>query len=927
MWDCGIRLHVARLKTRQRKHDGGCGIRCFYEMDHAFSRGLPFELGDLWRKSTFQLDDRGDTLFCPLPTDLPDLELEETKDLFKEDFHLPELGQITGLDNEQLEDVESDAVSSVDELTSDIPLAEPSADIWTLDLTLNEAKQNPHLYTWEAFDRKSVHSAERTSYLSEAGPKVFDVAVRRLESRGVESGVLPQDVLLMALCNLALGRSSLFFRWDLAKESFARTLLDIPLSGYSTASSNGLIQRMLDFGTDFRMLDDYGHSATSYKRTCTAILALKGCIVRMVDCVEALITKAIPHIRSVLQLQFRTERSAQLLKTLRMLVNALDGLDTDEAVISTLSSQVNQIVLTQTCFAEILKVVLAKISAPWLERLCVDLGLSEDRIHQQVIESQLSDNDSAKDPNTSFGSNAQNTETLPDFVEDNDRTLILECKHSLKALRRHLPDHDLSLGRPNQLRELLLGQEEHGISSNDMTAPLHADEPEGLAWSSDPEAQLGYLGTLDSRISQPLDSLQRQVDHLQAETDSILRGETGTVKRSPLSDTLDFNPIERLRPLIQTHARLINVTILRHIFWTCRLQHHLDLQKQYHLCGNGDFTARLSKALFSAETQSAERKRGVIPTGETMGLRLGTRDGQRWPPASSELRLTLDGVLAETYHSGVSTTTPTRVTKELPGGLSFSIRELPDEEIERVLDSESIYALDFLRLQYNAPPGLEAIFTPASMQAYDSIFRQLLRMLRILNVTTKLRETFRQRGLNQGTMARNARKFVAGAHHFTSLLTSHFLDIGIEALWRDFVASIAGVEKALESIDERVCGGRQQILGLDGLRHLHEQCLENIRSRLFLRRKHEKIRTGVENVFTAILNCAAALEKDDPDALDSPYTEFQDKVAVLLDLLRTAARKPSRAKMELETAEGDAEAISFLLRRLDWNGFYRKDGA
>jgi hypothetical protein len=167
---------------------------------------------------------------------------------------------------------------------------------------------------------------------------------------------------------------------------------------------------------------------------------------------------------------------------------------------------------------------------------------------------------------------------------------------------------------------------------------------------------------------------------------------------------------------------------------------------------------------------------------------------------------------------------------------------------------------------------------------------------------------------------------VAGAHHIISLLTSHFLDIGIEAPWRDFVASITEVEKALGEEDERRRGGKPSIVGLDGLRHLHDQCLESIRTRLFLRRKHEKIRTGIETVFTAILNCAAALENDDFGVLESLCAEFQDRVAVILDLLRTAVKKSSRAKTDLDTAESETEAISFLLRRLDWNGFYRNDG-
>ena len=82
------------------------------------------------------------------------------------------------------------------------------------------------------------------------------------------------------------------------------------------------------------------------------------------------------------------EQSHHLLGILRALVDTVDGLSSDEEVISALSKPVYQIVSTQTRFAGVLQVLLARVSAPWLERLCIDLGLSGDRLHQRSIESQ-----------------------------------------------------------------------------------------------------------------------------------------------------------------------------------------------------------------------------------------------------------------------------------------------------------------------------------------------------------------------------------------------------------------------------------------------------------------------------------------------------------------------------------------------------------
>ena len=887
-------------------------------MEHAFSKGFPFEIEDVWRQSTFQLDEKEKTLFRPLKTDLPVLEFEDTPGLFKEDFHIPELGHSNGYDEQQLDEIESAAVSSI--TAPEDQSVDLLADVWTLDLTLNGAKPIPRLHTWEAFEKRHVTNADSIAYVSEAGPSTFDATARRLEKRAVNSSVLPQDVHLRALCNLALGRSSLFFRWDAGKKSFNRTLPDVPASGYSIASSDSLILRMIDFGSNFRILDDYGRSPASYKRTCTAITSLKGCIVKTVDSIEQHITRSIPQIRSILQLQCVTEQSHQLLEILRMFVHSVSGLSSDEEVISELSRQVHQIVAFQARLARILQILLARVSAPWLERLCVDLGLSEDRFHQRPVESESYESSGAEASSASLEQDNLVASALPDFVENDDRILMLECKQSLKALLRHLPENSPTLPQSLLVQAMISDPEDQSTPLRNASHLLMTDTPESLAWS-DTETQLDYLSTLDSRMSQPLTSAEQHNDRLQAEIAVAINDDIGQVGDTALEDTVDYNPIERLRPLIREHARLINDTLLHHLFWTCRLQHNLDLQHQYHLFGNGDFAARLWTALFSPEAQSAERKRGNIPTGETMGLRLGTSDGQHWPPASSELRLTLAGVLTETYHPETpNDKTPKADIKELPGGLSFSIRELPDAEIEKVLDSGSLYALDFLRLQYIPPPGLEAVITPSSMQAYDAIFRQMLRMIRVLYVSETIKKRSR---LKERLDSASFRRFSIEAHHFTSTIMSHVMHIGIQTPWRAFIASVAEVQAALMAGEE--CTAKRPALGLDGLRRLHEQCLESIRTRLFLRRKHEKIRNAIEEAFTAILGCAATIEKDDVDACETIYAEFEERIAELLGVLRTAVNRPGKIRADMEIAEKDTEGMSLLLERLNWNGFYRSD--
>ena len=887
-------------------------------MNAAFSEGFPFEL-DVWRQSTFLLDDQSAALFIPLEPEPPTLEVHHGHGLFGQDFDLPELGDSHGVDDERLRDLQRKISDPLELAPISSRSAESPIDVWNLDTSLDHAKAIPCLRTWEDFNEKHLPNPERTALLSEAGQSVFDVVVQRIEQRPVESGVLPQNVLLRALYHLALGRSSLFFRWDAERNSFVRTLANVPMSGYSATSSDSVVQRVLGLGTRFRTLDRFSRSAHAREHTCTALTALKGSITKALDGIEKHITVAIAHVRSLPQLSKVFERPCELLGILESLMNAAHDLNEDEDVISAISDIVNESFTTHPLFAGVLQTLLARVSAPWLERLCVDLHLREDSLSLRPFEDEGYEHDALQSPDLPLEPVEMDQGALPHFVDKEDRALILDCKRSLASLRKQLPGHTPTFSQTNDNYLTLFadGGPSHSKGDGELATALDKN----LAWS-DTEAQSDYLGALNSRMSQSFTMTEEVLDGFTATLDAALVADVGSVKNSTELDRHDFNPIEKLRPLIQAHAKLINEAVLRHIFWTCRLQDHLDLHHQYHLFGNGDFVARLSTALFSNETQSAERKKGNVPTGEAMGLRLGTRDEQRWPPASSELRLTLAGVLTETYRPSGPLAEVTKVdVKQLPGGLSFSIRELPDDEIERVLESGSVYALDFLRLQYHIPPGLEAVITKSCMQTYDAIFLQLLRILRMLDVATKLKERTRLAMAERNTHVIREAKLASEAHHFVSVIMSHVLDIGVRSPWQAFLSSVGQVEAALTTQNER--HENKIMIGLDGLRGLHEHCLDTIRSRIFLRQKHQQVRSGIEEVFTAILRCSASLEKNESDAFRTSVMKFKDGVKGLLTTLRTAVNRPGKVRVDMSVGDGDAEAMSLLLEKLNWNEFYR----
>ncbi|KAK3721760.1 hypothetical protein LTR37_002925 [Vermiconidia calcicola] len=895
-------------------------------MDDPISRGLPFELGDIWHHIEVHPEEGTETLFKLLPADFEDLKLNDAINTYHHDLRLPELDCVNGDVGEQLRGVDSDAVSFVAALEGhETESNDANTDVWTINFDREEAGDFTRLHCWESFEKKAVPNAERTPYLSEAGPNAFDAALTQFEKGSTRTGVLPQDVMLRALCNLALGRSSLFFQWDAAKNVFACSLPDTPISGYSSTASESLLKGMMHLGTTYRTLVDYASSDVPFSPSHTAIIAFKGCIRTLLDAIERNVTQRTSGIRSILRLQRVTTVVHHLLELMSKLMDSIKDYATDEAVISALSDRVHYIVSAQHSFSDIPKLILARTSQPWLDRLCTDLGLKQDSVQQSVYRPE-DDMEDVKDTSSiSIAPQPQKIRSLPSFVDENDRALIMETRESLQTLREHVPNYgldtqilsDVSLGDLNGIGHATL------LFSNEGRSTLMED---GSAWTDD-DAQHQRLAFLDAQMSQLPTHHEQHQDRLEMIIEQTLDTDHSVTAHATFCGNLEYNPIEQMRPVIKAHRKLISKALLRHLFLHLKLLDHLHLQRQYHLFGNGEFVSRISTALFSTETQSAERKRGVVPTGETMGLRLGAREGQRWPPASSELRLTLMNVLTETHGKEKSGQSPS-VKKVLPGGLSFSIRELPDQDIERVLDPSSIYALDFLRLQYSPPPCIDAILTPMAMQSYDTVFRFLLRLLRVLDITTKMqtavarsRPSYGWRRSKQSTEMRTKARFASEAHHLVSVLVSHLIQVGIEAPWRVFSSTLARIEKALhdESHDNE---DDNSLVGLDSLRKLHDDFLQNVRNKLFLRQKHERIRSAIEAVFTAILSCAAALEQEKTDDLAVTLKTFERSISDLLALLRTALDKPPKSSSMTDSLESEVEAMRMLLVRLDWNDIY-----
>ncbi|KAM3423667.1 Spindle pole body component [Cercospora zeina] len=427
-----------------------------------------------------------------------------------------------------------------------------------------------------------------------------------------------------------------------------------------------------------------------------------------------------------------------------------------------------------------------------------------------------------------------------------------------------------------------------------------------LPWDEAPE---NYLSELDMSISgtprqQATEAEQFRDDVLKAISAGIEHSSTDLMCTSP-----SLSPIEQFRPLISTQHKLVSGVLLRQLLRQYELHKQLMLQRSFQLLGDGSFTSRLSRALFDKDVQSAERKRGVIPTGDDLGLRVGATKDQRWPPASSELQLSLMGILAEASNTS---STPTSL-------LSFAIRELPEEEIEQVLDPHSIHALDFLKIQYTAEPPLDSVITTTSLNQYDMIFRFLLKVLRLLHVTAELPRTApssRCEPTRPETLS-----FSHQAREFVVVLADHVVSIGITPPWQAFIATLMLLDRDLQLEDERAEFAKKAAIDIEGLRSLHETCLDRIRNRLFLKKKQQKLYRGMEDVLSSILKCATDLQTENTDGVSkADHEQFQRKLVHLLNTLSETVEKPAKTTSAADAEDADMTRV--LLAKLDWNGYH-----
>lgn len=855
-----------------------------------------------------------------------------------------------------------------------------------------DCTRQAEIRTWTAFDRGEPEPT--ATFLTEASSAAFDALLAADDNPfkvpdNDKYAIIDSGPYLACLVSLALGRSSLLYAWDDGKTSFVATRERVKLQGYTGETLEGLGLACKECGESTRWLQSYVQQIYA-AHASPARTALANAVDKLLLTTQSELGARSGRVRSLLQLQALVQPVRSILVYFRGLIRRLSKSRSDEQLISVLFEEANSVEYKDGVLRNAVCEVLSMVSRPWTDFVEEWIGLRPEeglvitkdgpgRSFVRVENKMWVDDQGfeLEEPDYFLDEDA-----MPSFIPEDIAREVFETGRNLRALRTNHPEHPLA--RPDCIAACKPPRLEWHFDWDAMSrVERKAKEYEEalsrfLKWgdgvhctgssiskdtSLETSSSLQFFGQDESQIATNLLASINTIDNpppqsipTQDNLRQILTQQLFSPSPTTPSAESDFNPHWSLLPLLSfgpvvaAQAKIINAECTRLLFASHDLRSHLGLQRQYHLLGNGLFCSRLSHALFDPDLDTAERQSGVALAsgGGVMGLRLSGRD--TWPPASSELRLALMGVLAESYEEATSHAGPQQLGRQqrrggsgggLPPGadMSFAVRDLDPGEIEKCVDPDGLEALDFLRLSYRPPAALLQVFTPVVLLKYDRVFRLLLRVLRMLYVVNRLFRDVVVATPDGGATALRFR-FRVEAHHFVTRLAAYLFDSGVGGPWARFEAWLDGVEGDSDGSGTGSGTGSTSYGGPDRIRERHEQALDEIMAGLLLRRRQRPVLELVEDVFRCILGFAKVLRRGGNDGAEEKevktlYAAFRKKVELFITVCRGMSEKPGGGAgsgrgrgTEGEAGRNDRpgveDGIARLLLLLDMSGHFAK---
>lgn len=839
-------------------------------------------------------------------------------------------------------------------------------DVWSSPLDLEKQKA-PQLRSWETFYGKTFQEP-RTTYISEGGPQIFDAILAAQDGDTEDDGlcrrsgcVIKSLDLVSSLLELGLGRESVLYRYEEHERSFLPLIVNGRMSGYSLETIQSLSATFINHGNRTKRLQSFIDETQTSSKSFPTSIALASSISAIIATLHAQIGGSPTSARSLLQLQSLFERPGLILSYLNDIIIKVDAARSDEELLSRLYEHVEDSEHSTEWIRPALFQILANVSKPWLDSIGKWMGLKEKTaadLHGHghgfvVVREEMQRLEGGKE--TKKLEYDFEHLFMPNFISEEDSLIIFETGKSLRLLESYRPEHPLS--RPTQAGTLDAPDLNWQFSWRDVERNrLQAQEYESnleksianfnLYGGNSGNVQPHKEGVVQAEITTVELSEETARAYIQASIaafekpllDVKVEGRNNIFckciynemsEEETFAPALSLLPVLSFNPVIASQALLINRACLHLLFKEHNIRSHFSLLHRYSLFGDGVFASRLSHALFDPELDSAERRKGHSPASIS-GLKLGSRD--TWPPASSELRLALMGILTESYYgSGRGAEGSSMFREELPGGLSFAIRDLPEDELQRCMDPNSIEALDFLRLQYRPPPPLDAVITQASLAKYDVVFKLLLRAGRMLFVANQLLLDTKPRFANRQGADPVSESFRIESHHFVSAICRYFFN-GVQANWDILQRRLEDIDKALSR--DGISDGDS----LHKLRDFHESLLDRLMFTLILRQRQAQVMNLLEEIFSLILvfarHAGTEATRDMGHSgskvdLKENYQKFRKKVRVFISVCRGLSERRGEGGTKTHDAgeelrEDGGNTIDYLLLDFEMSGFYAK---
>ena len=849
---------------------------------------------------------------------------------------------------EQTDATASSTTTHASDQTDEDEHFEQADDIWDINLLPKAHTERVVIKSWDTFPTHPAAQWQPLS-LSEAGRCGFDAALVHQATRsGLENSgrVAQTEPFLFSLFKLGLGWNSVFFRFNEQTKKFEKNIKDARISGISLPAMDSLIQEFLECGTYVRYIRHFIATAPSKVNHTSSLSGLCRAVFILLCSVEDQLFERFRAGLSLLELQETFRRCGCLMKCLLDIANSAANTNSDGDTVSNVFGKCDHYSQQFVWLSDILHELMTLVATPWLSLIAKWMG----------VETRSSDLDEV------LGAGV-----MPDFVPPEHAGAIIESGRILRLLRKFHPSHPfvdrkLSSSTPASLSF------EYAITWEDIDriqSKAHTYEAKVRAEISKC-APSSICATVDKTPTAEDQDKQESIDdiyelcdldmpdapkylapgsHIPSQklykllsaSQCLNPSETLSVE-APFGPPLGVSIYLSFAPIISAQTRLINFSFLQVLFQKHKVRDHLQLQWRFQLLGDPTFISRLSLTLFDPDMKSGERKKGVARGGLSTGLRLGSRD--TWPPATSELRLVLMGMLTECYDSEGQDWEgrPKASEKELPGGLSFSIRDLTDEEITNCKNPNALEALDFLRLQYNPSPLLSEIITAKSLRRYDRLFKHLLRLTRILSVVQYLVREITNRHSFPGTHSIIERRFRFEALHFIQSISDYAFSMCLTDTWRKFESTLSKIEQCIERGD--IHGALEHAESPSRLREYHEDILGQMLFSLFLTKKHVHVAKQLEYIFNTIL-AYASLSKQEKTTSDSRYeravyklySDFRKFVGGFMRFLRSmdggkvtmsgGKHRDLAAWGHRQTATTEVNSVfEHLLLRLDMKEYY-----